>query len=45
MTKILKRESVHGTEYMFRFNGQLFVFNNKKRAEVKLKELENGSLF
>lgn len=43
--KVLEREGVHGKEYMFRLDGQLFVFKNREEAEIKLLELTGGSLF
>ena len=43
--EIMTRETTKGRQYMFRWNGQLFVFNTKQEAEVKLMEFKNGSLF
>ena len=45
MTNISTRETTKGREYIFRWNGQLFVFKTKEEAEIRLYELQNGSLF
>ena len=43
--EITSRNSVRGREFIFRFNDRLYVFKTKKEAEVKLMELQGGSLF
>lgn len=43
--KVLERDGVHGKEYIFRLDGQLFVFKTREEAEIKLLELTGGSLF
>ena len=43
--EITSRNTTHGREYIFRYDGQLFVFKSKTDAEIKLTELKNGSLF
>lgn len=43
--EILTRESVHGTEFMFRFKNKLYVFKTKSEAEIKLAELKGETLF
>lgn len=43
--EITPRDTTHGREYIFRYNGQLFVCKSKPDAEIKLAELKNGSLF
>ena len=43
--EIVTRESVHGTEFLFRFNGVLYVFKSKAEAEIKLAELKGETLF
>lgn len=43
--EITSRNSVRGREFIFRFNDRLYVFKTKKEAEVKLMELQSGSLF
>lgn len=42
---ITSRNSVKGREFIFRYNDKLYVFKNKKEAEIKLMELQSGSLF
>lgn len=42
---IMSREGRNGREYIFRWDGKLYVFKKKEEAEVKLSELQNGSLF
>lgn len=44
-TIIMRRDTMHGPEYIFRWEGQLFVFKTEAEAKVKLMELQNGSLF
>lgn len=44
-TIILRRDTTHGPEYIFRWNGQLFVSKTMAEAQVKLVEVQNGSLF
>lgn len=43
--KVLERDGVHGKEYIFRLDGNLYVFKSKKEAEVEYQRLVNGSLF
>lgn len=43
--EISTRESVHGTEFMFRFKNKLYVFKTKAEAEIKLAELKGETLF
>ena len=45
MIKISTRDTTHGKEYIFRHNNKLYVFKTKQAAEIKLKEIQNGSLF
>lgn len=45
MVKITSRDTTHGKEYIFRYNDKLYVFKSKEEAQVKLQELQNGSLF
>lgn len=43
--EIMSRETTHGREFMFRWNGQLYVFKTKEMAEIKLAELKGETLF
>lgn len=45
MATIVKREGVNGIEWMFRHNGQLYVFKTKAEAEIEFDKVVNGSLF
>lgn len=45
MMGICERESVRGKEYIFRHNGQLYVFKSKIQAEIEYLKLTGGSLF
>lgn len=45
MPNIVSRDGAHGVEWMFRHNGNLYVFKSKKEAEVEYQRLVNGSLF
>lgn len=41
----VKRDGIHGVEWMFRHNGKLYVFKDKKAAQIAYDELVSGSLF
>lgn len=45
MTKILKRDTVHGPEWIFRWNGQLYVFKDKESAIYEYSKLSGETLF
>ena len=45
MIGICERESVRGKEYIFRHNGQLYVFRDKIKAELEFLRLNGGCLF
>lgn len=45
MNGLVKRDGGHGAEWMFRYNGKLYVFKDKKAAQIAYDELVRGSLF
>lgn len=45
MVEISSRKTTKGQEFIFRWKDVLCVFKDKKEAEIKLMELQNGSLF
>lgn len=45
MVEVTSRNTSKGREYIFRWKDKLYVFKDKKEAEIRLMELQNGSLF